>query len=391
MLSALQKEVATLRGGDWLGPGASSFYAEMDTSVIPSLKRLVSSLDLAAKSTQRINLIFQQAEHEAAAVLRMLGAGGGPLAAMGAAAAAGAVAGGGAGRGAAAGGGAKDAFSPLTWALGKSAGLAFKAFQESGALKSAFTAVKAGGGYVRFAKDAYGNIRVLGSAQAKNALGVTKSVLKPGMAKEIGKGFGWSGIKLAVKGEGAFGDKARAVLAALKKSPVEAALPKMDRFKAGMKVGGGIATAVAVGQNLYKYWDGGNFYKNPQFYKSTAIDVGAGVGIVAVSTAIGSFIPIPGVGTAVGFVVGTGLSYVYEKWGREAITSAVDATGKFFADAAPKVGKAFVSVGTDIARGAAVAANQVGKATMAAVNTVGSAAKSVGSAIGSVASKLKFW
>ena len=59
----------TLEGGDWVGQGATQFYAEMNSSVIPSLKRLVHALHSAAQVTHHINLLIQQAERDTAAVL----------------------------------------------------------------------------------------------------------------------------------------------------------------------------------------------------------------------------------------------------------------------------------------------------------------------------------
>ncbi len=60
----------TLQGGDWVGPGATAFYAEMNGDVLPSLNRLASALGEASRVTQRISAGFRQAEAEAAAVLR---------------------------------------------------------------------------------------------------------------------------------------------------------------------------------------------------------------------------------------------------------------------------------------------------------------------------------
>lgn len=75
MAKNIQSNVDTLRGGDWVGPGATAFYQEMDSSVIPSLKRLVAALDDAAKGATRIRQGVHQAETDAAKVLRATGDG----------------------------------------------------------------------------------------------------------------------------------------------------------------------------------------------------------------------------------------------------------------------------------------------------------------------------
>jgi WXG100 family type VII secretion target len=75
MTKNVQSQVDTLRGGDWVGPGATAFYQEMDSSVFPSLKRLGAALDDAAKGAARIRQGMRQAETDAAAALRATGAG----------------------------------------------------------------------------------------------------------------------------------------------------------------------------------------------------------------------------------------------------------------------------------------------------------------------------
>ncbi|HYF63727.1 MAG TPA: hypothetical protein VD886_12985, partial [Herpetosiphonaceae bacterium] len=76
-------------------------------------------------------------------------------------------------------------------------------------------------------------------------------------------------------------------------------------FKTRIKGPAGIATAVTLGVDIYEYGWGENSDKglaSREFVTSATADVTAGLGIVAVSTAIGTCIPIPGVGTAVGFL-----------------------------------------------------------------------------------------
>jgi WXG100 family type VII secretion target len=73
MTKNVQSSVDTLRGGDWVGPGATAFYQEMDSAVFPSLKRLGAALGEAARVTNQINQLMNGAERDAAAVLRATG------------------------------------------------------------------------------------------------------------------------------------------------------------------------------------------------------------------------------------------------------------------------------------------------------------------------------
>ena len=70
MTRNLASQTDVLRGGDWVGPGAQAFYAEMDSAVFPSLKRLSSALSEAARVTNQINQMAKKAEDDAARVLR---------------------------------------------------------------------------------------------------------------------------------------------------------------------------------------------------------------------------------------------------------------------------------------------------------------------------------
>jgi WXG100 family type VII secretion target len=58
--------VEQLRGGGWLGRGATAFYEEMDLAIIPALHRLVDALEEARLVTRRIGDWFEAAEEEAA-------------------------------------------------------------------------------------------------------------------------------------------------------------------------------------------------------------------------------------------------------------------------------------------------------------------------------------
>lgn len=70
MLRTIKRQVGTLQGGEWIGQGATKFYREMEGAVMPSLTRLVRALDLASRTTLKILQIMQQAEEDAARILR---------------------------------------------------------------------------------------------------------------------------------------------------------------------------------------------------------------------------------------------------------------------------------------------------------------------------------
>ena len=72
-LEQLKRNMDVLQRGDWQGQGADKFYEEMNSAVLPSMQRLVNALDSAGHRTQDISRIMQEAEDEAANVLRGLG------------------------------------------------------------------------------------------------------------------------------------------------------------------------------------------------------------------------------------------------------------------------------------------------------------------------------
>jgi WXG100 family type VII secretion target len=67
----LSNKMDKLRGGDWVGKGADKFYAEMDGSVFPTLKRLTSALDKAGRVTGKIAQIMKQAEGDASGCFKL--------------------------------------------------------------------------------------------------------------------------------------------------------------------------------------------------------------------------------------------------------------------------------------------------------------------------------
>lgn len=71
MQRKIQRQMDTLRGGDWIGKGANAFYAEMDGDILPALKRLVAAMQAADRTTRQIIQIMLDAENDAAALFRL--------------------------------------------------------------------------------------------------------------------------------------------------------------------------------------------------------------------------------------------------------------------------------------------------------------------------------
>ncbi|HLF03072.1 MAG TPA: WXG100 family type VII secretion target [Anaerolineales bacterium] len=54
----------TLEGGDWIGKGATAFFQEMNSSIMPALQKLQRALGEASRVTQQISQVMQDAENE---------------------------------------------------------------------------------------------------------------------------------------------------------------------------------------------------------------------------------------------------------------------------------------------------------------------------------------
>ena len=74
LLQRICQQKGALEGGDWSGQGAQAFYAEMNSQVVPTVKRLIGALEQAAGTTRQITNLMQQAENDAAALFRLQGA-----------------------------------------------------------------------------------------------------------------------------------------------------------------------------------------------------------------------------------------------------------------------------------------------------------------------------
>jgi WXG100 family type VII secretion target len=86
MLQDLQRPYQSLKDGGWIGQGATAFYAEMDSKVIPSVQRLIQALSQAGKSTNDISGVMRNADQEASSNFKDNGAGSSSSGGMGGAA-----------------------------------------------------------------------------------------------------------------------------------------------------------------------------------------------------------------------------------------------------------------------------------------------------------------
>lgn len=66
LLSKTAHQLQALQNGGWQGKGAAAFYAEMDQTLFPALRRLIQALNEAQSVTLEIKQVIQQAEAEAA-------------------------------------------------------------------------------------------------------------------------------------------------------------------------------------------------------------------------------------------------------------------------------------------------------------------------------------
>jgi len=73
---SLNSAMGQLKGGDWIGEGARAFYKEMESDVMPSMKRLEQAMAEAAKITNQIAKLIQQAEDDSSRLFRLDGIGG---------------------------------------------------------------------------------------------------------------------------------------------------------------------------------------------------------------------------------------------------------------------------------------------------------------------------
>ncbi len=61
-IGKLVKVIEQLRGGDWIGEGATAFFNEMDGEVIPAMKRLQNALSEGDRVSKEIEKLQHDAE-----------------------------------------------------------------------------------------------------------------------------------------------------------------------------------------------------------------------------------------------------------------------------------------------------------------------------------------
>lgn len=61
-IQKLTKVIEQLRGGDWIGEGATQFFNEMDGDIIPAMKRLQNAMTEGDKVSKAIEKIQHETE-----------------------------------------------------------------------------------------------------------------------------------------------------------------------------------------------------------------------------------------------------------------------------------------------------------------------------------------
>src|SRR4030042_4109265 len=72
----LTQSMNTLKGGDWIGKGATAFYKEMEGEVMPAMIRLAKALEASDRVTRQLGKLIKQAEDDASRLFRLDGIGG---------------------------------------------------------------------------------------------------------------------------------------------------------------------------------------------------------------------------------------------------------------------------------------------------------------------------
>jgi WXG100 family type VII secretion target len=68
LVNRIRSVKSQLEGGGWVGRGAGAFYAEMDTLVIPALRRLVDALDVSGNTMNAVVEKLGQTEQDASTI-----------------------------------------------------------------------------------------------------------------------------------------------------------------------------------------------------------------------------------------------------------------------------------------------------------------------------------
>ena len=61
-IDRLNRVIQVLEGGDWIGEGATAFFNEMRSEVMPALVRLMKALESGSSITEQINRIIEEIE-----------------------------------------------------------------------------------------------------------------------------------------------------------------------------------------------------------------------------------------------------------------------------------------------------------------------------------------
>ena len=59
----LSSVIEKLRGGDWIGEGATAFFNEMDSEVMPAMKRLQNALEEGDRVSKEIERLQRETEN----------------------------------------------------------------------------------------------------------------------------------------------------------------------------------------------------------------------------------------------------------------------------------------------------------------------------------------
>ncbi|HSB90802.1 MAG TPA: WXG100 family type VII secretion target [Anaerolineales bacterium] len=62
-IQKLSKVIEQLRGGDWYGEGATAFFNEMDSEVMPAMKRLQNAMGEADRVSKEIERLQKETEN----------------------------------------------------------------------------------------------------------------------------------------------------------------------------------------------------------------------------------------------------------------------------------------------------------------------------------------
>lgn len=68
-IDRLNRVIQVLEGGDWVGEGATAFYKEMHSEVMPALQRLMKALEMGANVSDKIGRLIDELEQDCTSFL----------------------------------------------------------------------------------------------------------------------------------------------------------------------------------------------------------------------------------------------------------------------------------------------------------------------------------